>query len=145
MNSCDNDTSQTISNKVQIPYESECLAQLQTSTRRPTVLSRTISFPRFRRFVRFTAERSGGACLNSGVLVGLGGSKFIGNRAGGDGPAVMSLGIVENITDTSFESNTNYCPPGEYGYDIDEFEDEVTKLQYFPLARQSVDTFHVSV
>lgn len=72
---------------------------------------------------------SGGAYLHSGVLVGLARSTFAGNRAGG-GLAVSSLGMMESIVNTSFESNAFYCPSGEYGHDVGEFEDKVTKLQH---------------
>lgn len=53
--------------------------------------------------------------------------------------------MVENISNTFFESNTNYCPSGEYGYDVDDSEDEVTKPQYHRLPQQYVNTLHVSV
>ncbi|CAM9767423.1 unnamed protein product, partial [Scytosiphon promiscuus] len=39
------------------------------------------------------------------------------NRAGDVGPAVSSLGRAKGITNTSFESNTYFCPSGQYGYD----------------------------
>lgn len=85
--------------------------------------------------VCFTAGSSGGAYLHSGVVVVIKNATFVENRAGDSGLAIMSLGIVENMFDTTFESNTYSCPSGKYGYDIDE-EDmdeeqtEVTMLQY---------------
>ncbi|CAM9198462.1 unnamed protein product [Ectocarpus sp. 12 AP-2014] len=72
-----------------------------------------------------SAEGSGGAYLHSGVLVELDRSTFVRNRARDAGLAVQSLGIVENILDTAFESNTYYCSSGEYGYeDVVASEDE---------------------
>lgn len=44
-------------------------------------------------------------------------ANFVGNRAGVAGLAVMSLGIVEDMSYTTFETNTFYCPSGQYGYD----------------------------
>lgn len=92
-------------------------------------------------FIRFTAEGSGGAYLHSGVLVGLRGSTFAGNRAGDAGLAIMSHGMVEHDSyeNTSFKSNTYYCASGQYGYEvteIGEFEEELTELQHHRLARQ---------
>lgn len=37
----------------------------------------------------------------------------------------MSLGIAENFSNVAFEANTSYCPPGEYGHDVDQSDDEV--------------------
>ncbi|CAM9112289.1 unnamed protein product, partial [Sphacelaria rigidula] len=84
------------------------------------------------------AEGSGGAYLHSGVLVGLRGSTFAGNRAGDDGLAIMSHGMVEldSFENTSFRSNTYYCPSGQYGYEVTKiggFEDEVSGTCRFDL------------
>ncbi|CAM9404669.1 unnamed protein product, partial [Ectocarpus sp. 12 AP-2014] len=49
-----------------------------------------------------------------------------GNRARNAGLAVQSLGIAWNITDTTFESNTYYCSSGQYGYEYEFGEDEVS-------------------
>ena len=35
--------------------------------------------------------------------------------AGEDGLAVMSLGIAENISVSSFRNNSFFCPSGKYG------------------------------
>ncbi|CAN0014564.1 unnamed protein product [Scytosiphon promiscuus] len=72
------------------------------------------------------AVGSGGAYLHSGVLVELDRSTFVGNRAGDAGPAVQSLGIAGNITDTTFESNTYYCSSEQYGYEDEIGGDEVS-------------------
>lgn len=73
-------------------------------------------------------EGSGGAYLHSGVLVKLDLATFVGNRARDAGLAIQSLGIVGNIFNTTFESNTYFCPAGQYGVDVDETEDEVIAL-----------------
>lgn len=73
-------------------------------------------------------EASGGAYLHSGVLVKLDLATFVGNSARDAGLAIQSLGIVGNIFNTTFESNTYYCPAGQYGVDVDETEDEVIAL-----------------
>lgn len=59
-----------------------------------------------------TAAGSGGAYLHSGVAVDLVHSTFVGNRAGEEGLAVLSLGIAENISHLVFDSNTVFCSPG---------------------------------
>lgn len=68
---------------------------------------------------------AGGAFLHSGVLVGLRSTDFFENMAGEDGLAIMSLGIAETFSNVTFEANTFHCPPGEYGHDVDQFDDEV--------------------
>lgn len=83
-----------------------------------------IPLPSTDRFPLFTAV-SGGAFLHSGVLVGLQRTNFLENTAGEDGLAIMSLGIAENFTDVTFAANKFYCPAGEYGHDVDQWDDEV--------------------
>ena len=39
--------------------------------------------------------------------------------AGEDGIAVMSLGIAENISASSFQNNSFFCASGEYGFTED--------------------------
>lgn len=68
---------------------------------------------------------SGGAFLHSGVTRGLYATTFVENKAGEAGPAVMSLGIAENMSDVVFDGNTFHCEVGEFGSDISELEDEV--------------------
>lgn len=53
---------------------------------------------------------------------------FFGNRAGDAGLAIQSVGAVENMINTTFESNTYYCPSGQFGYDVGASEDEVMAL-----------------
>ena len=66
----------------------------------------------------YTAVGSGGAYLHSGVAVDLERCTFVGNKAGGEGLAVLSLGIAENISDVVFESNTIHCASGTYAYEM---------------------------
>lgn len=78
------------------------------------------------RLLVLTTEATGGGYLHSGVLVELNRTTFMFNRAGAAGLAVQSLGIAENIVNTTFDSNTFFCSSGQYGYDID--EDEVSRI-----------------
>ena len=71
------------------------------------------------------AAGSGGAYLHSGVNVGLERCTFVENQAGEEGPAVLSLGIAENVSDVAFDSNTLYCRSGTYGYEMDASDPEV--------------------
>lgn len=68
---------------------------------------------------RPSAEVSGGALLHSGVLVELSGTIFEENTAGEDGPAVMSLGLAQNISNVDFVANAFYCSSGFYGVEDD--------------------------
>lgn len=45
---------------------------------------------------------------------------FVENRAGDSGPAVVSFGLVSGMSNTTFGTNTHYCPSGQYGYDIEQ-------------------------
>ncbi len=72
-----------------------------------------------------TADRSGGAYLHSSVAVALERCTFVGNKAGDEGLAVLSLGIPENISDVVFDSNAFHCGSGTYGYEMDVSEAEV--------------------
>lgn len=72
-----------------------------------------------------TAEGSGGAYLHSGVAVGIENCIFVGNRAGDEGLAILSLGIAEKISGVEFDSNSFYCSSGTYGYEMDVPEAEV--------------------
>lgn len=42
--------------------------------------------------------------------------------------------MVGDISNTSFEYNTFFCPSGDFGYDIKESEPEVIILRHFRLA-----------
>ena len=67
----------------------------------------------------------GGALLHSGVLVALTECTFESNTAGEDGLAVMSLGMVNNITDLTFRNNSFFCASGKYGLEKNSDEVEV--------------------
>ena len=45
--------------------------------------------------------------------------------AGEDGLAVMSLGLIHNITDLTFHNNSFFCASGKYGLEEDNDEVEV--------------------
>lgn len=67
-----------------------------------------------------------GRCTtSSGVTRELYSTTFANNNAGEAGPAVMNLGIAENISDVVFRGNTFHCDVGEYGFDMSELEDEM--------------------
>ena len=76
-------------------------------------------------FYYFIPEVQGGALLHSGTLEALTECTFESNMAGEDGLlAVMSLGIINYITDLTFKNNSFFCASGKYGLeeDIDEIE-----------------------
>eukprot|EP00903_Cladosiphon_okamuranus_P007092 g6891.t2 len=72
------------------------------------------------------AAGSGGAYLHSGVNVDLERCTFVENQAGEEGPAVLSLGIAENVSEVVFDSNTFYCSSGTYGYEMASSDPEVS-------------------
>eukprot|EP00903_Cladosiphon_okamuranus_P016944 g15619.t1 len=78
------------------------------------------------RFEANFATGSGGAYLHSGVAVDLDRCTFVGNKAGEEGLAVLSLGIAENISDAEFDSNSFFCSTGTYGYEMEQTEAEVS-------------------
>lgn len=41
---------------------------------------------------------------------------FVANVAGVEGPGIMSVGGLENLSNVSFVENTFKCGAGEYGY-----------------------------
>eukprot|EP00904_Undaria_pinnatifida_P012520 jgi/Undpi1/8399/HiC_scaffold_25.g10867.m1 len=61
------------------------------------------------------AKFSGGGIFHTGFLH-LARTNFEANRAGSDGTAVMSIGILEQLSDVVFSGNAYECPVGEYGY-----------------------------
>lgn len=60
------------------------------------------------------AESSGGALVHAGVMEEVSGTVFRRNSAGNEGPALLSLGIVQTISDVTFEDNVFYCDTGTY-------------------------------
>lgn len=53
-------------------------------------------------------------------------TSFVANRAGVEGPAVMSIGFLEELSNANFAGNNYYCRAGEYSY-IDKHEARATK------------------
>lgn len=47
------------------------------------------------------------------------------NKADDEGLAVMSLGMVEQISRVNFDSNTKHCGSGTYGFEMKASEAEV--------------------
>ena len=43
-------------------------------------------------------------------------STFMANEAGVEGPAVMSIGYLEQLSNVTFSENAYFCRAGEYGY-----------------------------
>lgn len=84
------------------------------------------------------AEGSGGAYLHSGIAVDLKNCTFVRNKAGGEGIAVLSLGMVEEMSSVDFDSNTKFCGSGTYGLEMNASEAKVRcyhGTQYIPILR----------
>ena len=58
---------------------------------------------------------SGGAIYHTAFLWVIN-TNFMGNEAGIEGPAVMSVGLAQMLYNVSFLGNKYHCPAGEYGY-----------------------------
>ena len=43
-------------------------------------------------------------------------TSFVANKAGDEGPAVMSVGFLEEMSNVSFSENAYFCRVGDYGY-----------------------------
>ena len=41
---------------------------------------------------------------------------FVANKAGVEGPGVMSIGVLEEMSNVSFSENAYFCRAREYGY-----------------------------
>lgn len=52
--------------------------------------------------------------MHAGVMEEVSGTVFRRNSAGNEGPAVLSLGIVQTISGVTFEDNVFYCDVGSY-------------------------------
>ena len=80
------------------------------------------------------SEISGAAIFHSGYL-SIFSTVFAGNKAGQDGTAVFSIGVVEEAQNVTFDSNTLSCPLGDYGYDkevIIQHQAEHSAMWYAP-------------
>ena len=60
-------------------------------------------------------ETSGGAIYHTGSMRVFD-SKFVANKAGVEGPGVMSVGDLAEMSNVSFSENAYFCRVGEYGY-----------------------------
>ena len=58
---------------------------------------------------------SGGAIFHTGSLR-VSNTMFTANVVGADGPAIMSIGPLEQLSNVSFSENEYHCPPGQYAY-----------------------------
>ena len=58
---------------------------------------------------------SGGAIYHTGYLR-LSNTSFVANEVGIEGPAIISIGPVEELSNVNFSENTFDCRAGEYGY-----------------------------
>lgn len=58
---------------------------------------------------------SGGAIFHTGFMRVFN-TTFVANVAGVEGPGIMSVGGLENLSNVSFVENTFKCGAGEYGY-----------------------------
>lgn len=69
----------------------------------------------------------GGGLFVSGSLLALNDTTFYGNQAGQEGPAVMSVGSLEDTDGATFTfiSNSFYCAQNYYGYDISVADEKV--------------------
>ena len=60
-------------------------------------------------------ETSGGAIFHTGSMRVFN-TSFVANKAGDEGPAVMSVGFLEEMSNVSFSENAYFCRVGDYGY-----------------------------
>ena len=60
-------------------------------------------------------ETSGGAIFHTGPMRVFD-TTFVANKAGVEGPGVMSVGDLEEMSNVSFSENAYFCRVGEYGY-----------------------------
>lgn len=63
---------------------------------------------------QYTAESSGGGLVHGGVLAELSNSIFELNRAGNEGPAILSLGQLRSMSGVTFRDNYYYCEAGQF-------------------------------
>lgn len=62
-------------------------------------------------------DTSGGAIFHTGSMRVVN-TSFVANKARIEGAAVMSIGVLEELTNVLFSDNAYYCGAGEYGYII---------------------------
>lgn len=59
------------------------------------------------------------------------------NAAGIEGAAVISVGVLEKLSNVSFSENTYYCRAGEYGYTVKSEARSTRKARTFAFGRDS--------
>ena len=62
-----------------------------------------------------STETSGGAIFHTGSMRVIN-TTFVANKAGVEGPGVMSIGVLEEMSNVSFSENAYFCRAREYGY-----------------------------
>ena len=60
------------------------------------------------------AASSGGALVHAGVMEEISDTVFDGNGAGNEGPAVLSLGLLDSMSAVTFDSNEFFCEEGKF-------------------------------
>ena len=71
-------------------------------------------------------ETSGGAIFHTGSMR-VSNTSFVANKAGVEGAGVMSVGLLEELSNVSFSENAYHCRFGEYGY-LDKNEASTTNF-----------------
>lgn len=64
------------------------------------------------------------------TLAALRRSTFIANTAGIEGPAIMSIGVMESVESVTLDRNEFHCEEGFYAYDVDNNDGRVRPLFY---------------
>lgn len=59
-------------------------------------------------------DSSGGALVHAGVIEHMSDTNFRRNGAGKEGPAILSLGLLNSIADVTFDGNAFYCAVGKF-------------------------------
>lgn len=59
-------------------------------------------------------DSSGGAIVHAGVMEDISDSVFEFNGAGSEGPAILSLGLLNSMSGASFRGNSFFCEPGKF-------------------------------
>lgn len=65
-------------------------------------------------FLQNMAASSGGALVHAGVMEEVSDTVFEGNGAGNEGPAVLSLGLLDYMGAVTFDSNEFFCEEGKF-------------------------------
>lgn len=84
-------------------------------------------------FVDNTATSSGGALVHAGVMQEISDSEFKGNRAGNEGPAVLSLGQIDYMGGVTFDDNDFFCQEGTFSMERQVGRTEGATVRYYLL------------